>query len=230
MPFYEYQCCRLRAPPRRTPEDHRPGRCGSARPAARASLRRLVSAPVFRLKGGGWYETDFKADKEEQRNIAGDKEPAAGEAPAADKPEEAKDTAKRRAQTKKADPEPRPAAPNKRRRAARRKAAGRRPPEARPRASTALQETTRYLYVGAVLALLAAGLVVRCWGVLLYRSISGRTKPGGRLCSIRRDHAVRLQTRRLHVVVPRVARIGQPELMLRLPSLVAGGAASSACS
>ena len=33
-------------------------------------LRKLLSAPNFRLKGGGWYETDFK-DKN-QRNLAGD--------------------------------------------------------------------------------------------------------------------------------------------------------------
>jgi putative FmdB family regulatory protein len=30
-------------------------------------LRRLLSAPRFRLKGQGWYETDFKKDK--QRNL-----------------------------------------------------------------------------------------------------------------------------------------------------------------
>ncbi len=30
-------------------------------------LRRQLSAPKFRLKGQGWYETDFK--KEKQRNI-----------------------------------------------------------------------------------------------------------------------------------------------------------------
>jgi len=30
-------------------------------------LRRLISAPRFRLKGQGWYETDFKKDK--QRNL-----------------------------------------------------------------------------------------------------------------------------------------------------------------
>ena len=24
------------------------------------SLKKLISAPSFRLKGGGWYETDFK--------------------------------------------------------------------------------------------------------------------------------------------------------------------------
>ena len=37
-------------------------------------LRRQLSAPRFRLKGSGWYETDFKKDK--QRNLHGEKEPA----------------------------------------------------------------------------------------------------------------------------------------------------------
>ena len=31
------------------------------------ALKRLLSAPRFRLKGAGWYETDFKSDK--QRNV-----------------------------------------------------------------------------------------------------------------------------------------------------------------
>ena len=35
-----------------------------------SSLRKLLSAPKFRLKGKGWYETDFKTG--DQRNIAGD--------------------------------------------------------------------------------------------------------------------------------------------------------------
>jgi putative FmdB family regulatory protein len=76
MPFYEYQCSRCGhhheelqkvtdKPLRKCPE------CG------RLTLKRLMSAPVFRLKGGGWYETDFKSDKEGKRNIAGEKEPAA---------------------------------------------------------------------------------------------------------------------------------------------------------
>ena len=34
----------------------------------RPDLKRLVSAAAFRLKGGGWYETDFK-DKN-KRNLA----------------------------------------------------------------------------------------------------------------------------------------------------------------
>ena len=32
------------------------------------SLKRLVSASAFRLKGNGWYETDFKKDN--KRNLA----------------------------------------------------------------------------------------------------------------------------------------------------------------
>jgi putative FmdB family regulatory protein len=36
------------------------------------ALKRLLSAPRFRLKGQGWYETDFKTDN--QRNLHGDKE------------------------------------------------------------------------------------------------------------------------------------------------------------
>ena len=35
------------------------------------ALKRQLSAPRFRLKGKGWYETDFKTDN--QRNLAGEK-------------------------------------------------------------------------------------------------------------------------------------------------------------
>jgi putative FmdB family regulatory protein len=39
------------------------------------ALKRLLSAPRFRLKGKGWYETDFKKDN--QRNVhKPDTEPA----------------------------------------------------------------------------------------------------------------------------------------------------------
>lgn len=34
------------------------------------SLRKKISAAGFRLKGGGWYETDFKSGK--KKNVAGD--------------------------------------------------------------------------------------------------------------------------------------------------------------
>ena len=91
MPFYEYQCAACG-------HHHEELQKISARPlrkcpaCGRPSLKRLVSAPVFRLKGGGWYETDFKNDKDSQRNIAGEKEPAADKP--AEKPAEAKTDAK----------------------------------------------------------------------------------------------------------------------------------------
>ncbi len=37
-----------------------------------ASLRKLLSAPKFRLKGQGWYETDFKTG--DKRNLHGESE------------------------------------------------------------------------------------------------------------------------------------------------------------
>lgn len=33
-------------------------------------MKKKVSAAAFRLKGGGWYETDFKAGN--KKNVAGD--------------------------------------------------------------------------------------------------------------------------------------------------------------
>ena len=66
MPIYEYRC----------------GQCGHALEAIQkmsdaeltdcpscgeAALGRLISAPSFRLKGGGWYETDFKTGT--KRNV-----------------------------------------------------------------------------------------------------------------------------------------------------------------
>jgi putative FmdB family regulatory protein len=35
-------------------------------------LTKLVSAAGFRLKGGGWYETDFKTGKDKKKNLAGE--------------------------------------------------------------------------------------------------------------------------------------------------------------
>lgn len=51
-------------------------------------LKRQLSAPRFRLKGKGWYETDFKSDN--QRNIAGDKQPEKTDAKADDKTKDSK--------------------------------------------------------------------------------------------------------------------------------------------
>lgn len=81
MPFYEYQCsaCGEQTevmqkisdkPLRKCPE------CG------KNALVKLISAPVFRLKGSGWYETDFKSENDKKRNLAGDE--SAGESKSSD--------------------------------------------------------------------------------------------------------------------------------------------------
>jgi putative FmdB family regulatory protein len=75
LPFYEYQCaaCGHHHEELQKVSDRALRKCPAC---GRSALKRLVSAPVFRLKGGGWYETDFKNDKEAKRNLAGEKEPA----------------------------------------------------------------------------------------------------------------------------------------------------------
>ena len=76
MPFYEYECpnCGYRDEVLQKINDKPLKKCPSC---GKSGLRKLMSAPVFRLKGSGWYETDFKADKENKRNLAGaDKEEA----------------------------------------------------------------------------------------------------------------------------------------------------------
>jgi putative FmdB family regulatory protein len=78
MPFYEYECpaCKFYTEVLQKLSDKPLKKCPSC---GKAGFKRLVSAPVFRLKGSGWYETDFKSDKEGQRNLAGAErdEPAA---------------------------------------------------------------------------------------------------------------------------------------------------------
>ena len=79
MPFYEYECqaCKFYAEVMQKITDAPLTKCPSC---GKRALKKLVSAPVFRLKGGGWYETDFKSDKENKRNLAGaDKEEAKAE-------------------------------------------------------------------------------------------------------------------------------------------------------
>ena len=70
MPFYEYECpkCKFYTEVLQKLSDKPLKKCPSC---GKAGFKRLVSAPVFRLKGSGWYETDFKSDKEGQRNLVG---------------------------------------------------------------------------------------------------------------------------------------------------------------
>src|SRR5689334_22430224 len=76
MPFYEYECenCKFYTEILQKVSDEPLKKCPSC---GKSAMKKLVSAPVFRLKGGGWYETDFKGDKENKRNLAVDKEPEA---------------------------------------------------------------------------------------------------------------------------------------------------------
>lgn len=88
MPFYEYECpsCGYRDEVLQKITDKPLKKCPTC---GKSGLKKLMSAPVFRLKGSGWYETDFKSDQEKKRNLAGpDKE----ESKADDKPADAKAT------------------------------------------------------------------------------------------------------------------------------------------
>ena len=75
MPIYEYRCesCGHTLDALQKVSDEHLTDCPSCEEAA---LKRLISAPAFRLKGSGWYETDFKSDKENKRNLA--ESPAGG--------------------------------------------------------------------------------------------------------------------------------------------------------
>ena len=103
MPFYEYQCphCGFDEEVLQKINDKPLKKCPSC---GKNGLRKLMSAPVFRLKGSGWYETDFKGDKENKRNLAGaDKEEAKKPETKADTKTDAKPEA---AKTEAAKPAP----------------------------------------------------------------------------------------------------------------------------
>jgi len=67
MPLYEYRCdaCEHEFEALQKISDEPLLHCPSC---DEPNLRKLVSAAGFRLKGEGWYETDFKSGK--KRNLA----------------------------------------------------------------------------------------------------------------------------------------------------------------
>lgn len=69
MPIYEYRCdaCDHELERLQKMSDEPLTDCPAC---GKPALRRLISAAGFRLKGGGWYETDFKSKG--QRNLAND--------------------------------------------------------------------------------------------------------------------------------------------------------------
>jgi putative FmdB family regulatory protein len=99
MPIYEYQCEKCQhtlealqkfseKPLRECPE------CG------KHTLKRLISAPMFRLAGSGWYETDFKSENERKRNLAGKDDAPPAESSASDEPAKAGAAADKQPETK----------------------------------------------------------------------------------------------------------------------------------
>ena len=138
MPIYEYRCAACGhytdalqkmsdAPLRKCPE------CGKTK------LQRLVSAPQFRLKGDGWYETDFKGDNEKKRNLVekggtddSSAAPAKSESSSADAASKDAAPAAEKAKPASAKPKPKAAKP-----AAKPAAASKKPAAAKPRAARA---------------------------------------------------------------------------------------------
>ena len=91
MPIYEYQCqeCKHLFDALQKINEKPLLDCPSC---GEDALKRLISAPNFRLKGKGWYETDFK--KENQKNLVDSKEDKSSKA-------EDKDTKKKSDQPEK---------------------------------------------------------------------------------------------------------------------------------
>lgn len=65
MPIYEYQCtkCGHKLEALQKISEEPLLECPAC---GKSALSKLISAASFRLKGGGWYETDFKTGKKKQ--------------------------------------------------------------------------------------------------------------------------------------------------------------------
>jgi len=80
MPIYEYECreCGYRFDALQKMSDPLLTDCPAC---GQPSLKKLLSAPHFRLKGSGWYETDFKNSgraKPDDSGAGDQSKPAAG--------------------------------------------------------------------------------------------------------------------------------------------------------
>ena len=75
MPIYEYSCqeCGHSLEAIQKLADAPLTDCPAC---GKPALKKQVSAPSFRLSGGGWYETDFKTG--DKKNIAGERSDGAG--------------------------------------------------------------------------------------------------------------------------------------------------------
>ena len=78
MPIYEYECqaCGHQYEALQKMSDDPLVDCPECK---KPELKKLISAAGFRLKGGGWYETDFKSGQ--KKNIHGDSKGASSKKP-----------------------------------------------------------------------------------------------------------------------------------------------------
>jgi putative FmdB family regulatory protein len=78
MPIYEYACshCGYQVDIFQKISDEALSVCEKCQ---QKTLIKLMSAPGFRLKGGGWYETDFKTANDKQKNLVEKTEPEKAE-------------------------------------------------------------------------------------------------------------------------------------------------------
>lgn len=75
MPIYEYRCeaCGHQLEALQKMNDPALTDCPECKQTA---LKKTLSAAAFRLKGGGWYETDFKGGKQKNVHESGDSAPS----------------------------------------------------------------------------------------------------------------------------------------------------------
>ena len=81
MPIYAFECtgCGHHFERLQRLSDADPSQCPECESP---KVRRQLTAPSFRLAGGGWYETDFKKDG--KKNLAEKAESPKGESPKAE--------------------------------------------------------------------------------------------------------------------------------------------------
>jgi len=68
MPIYEYRCEHCQHQFERF-QKHSDAPLQQCPACGQNTVKKLMSAAGFRLKGSGWYETDFKGDDEPKKNL-----------------------------------------------------------------------------------------------------------------------------------------------------------------
>ena len=101
MPIYEY-CCRECGHSLEVIQKLADAPLTDCPACSRPTLKKQVSAPSFRLSGGGWYETDFTTG--DKKNIAGEKADGAGKGAAKSEQGGSSGTNEKKTESKPASP------------------------------------------------------------------------------------------------------------------------------